>query len=42
MADETRYMCMSRPIKPIIPVAKAPVLIDPLDQIKHNKRRIYG
>lgn len=37
-ADETRYMCMSRPIKPIIPVEPKEIVIDPLDMFK-NKRR---
>ena len=32
--DEIRYMCMSRPIKPIIPVEKKIILSDPLDQFK--------
>lgn len=37
-ADETRYMCMSRPIKPIIPVEPKVIVSDPLDMFK-NKRR---
>ena len=37
IADETRYMCMSRPIKPIIPVQQKVVISDPLDMFK-NKR----
>lgn len=36
-ADEIRYMCMSRPIKPEIPIQSNPILIDPLDQFR--KRR---
>lgn len=32
--DEVRYMCMSRPIKPIIPVERKIILSDPLDQYK--------
>ncbi len=35
--DEVRYMCMSRPIKPIIQEKSRVVLTDPLDQFK--KRR---
>ena len=31
IADETRYMCMSRPIKPIIPVEKKVIISDPLN-----------
>ena len=34
VADETRYMCMSRPISPIIQKENAPILSDPLDQFK--------
>ena len=34
--DEVRYMCMSRPIKPIVPEEKKIVLFDPLDQFKNN------
>lgn len=32
IADEWRYMCMSRPIKPLKPVEKRTILSDPLDQ----------
>lgn len=31
IADETRYMCMARPIKPVIKKHKQPVFDDPLD-----------
>jgi hypothetical protein len=36
--DEVRYMCMSRPISPIVPPEKKIILSDPLDQFKgrHN------
>ena len=34
VADETRYLCMSRPIKPIIPVKQKIILSDPLDMFK--------
>lgn len=30
--DETRYLCMSRPIKPIIPAKPRVMLTDPLNQ----------
>ena len=39
IADETRYMCMSRPIKPVIAQEAEIPIIDPLD-LKNN-RRIY-
>lgn len=32
--DEVRYMCMSRPVKPIIPVEPKIIYSDPLDQLK--------
>lgn len=32
IADEVRYMCMSRPIKPIMPVETPKILSDPLNQ----------
>ena len=35
--DEIRYMCMSRPIKPIVPVERKIILSDPLDQFKKDK-----
>lgn len=33
-ADETRYMCMSRPVNPIIQPQKKIIISDPLDQFK--------
>lgn len=36
-ADEVRYMCMSRPIAPIVPAERRVIISDPLDQFK-NKR----
>lgn len=39
IADETRYMCMSRPIKPIIPVEEKPILIDPLNMYKDKIKK---
>lgn len=35
--DEIRYMCMSRPIKPIVVKEKKIIFSDPLDQYKNNK-----
>ena len=37
IADEWRYMCMSRPVTPLRPVEQKSILSDPLDQFK--KRR---
>ena len=37
--DEVRYMCMSRPIKPIIPTERKTILFDPLDQFKKDYGR---
>lgn len=37
--DEVRYMCMSRPIAPIIPVERDPVIFDPLNQFGGNHNR---
>ena len=37
-ADEVRYMCMSRPIKPIAPVEKKEIFFDPLDQMQKGQR----
>ena len=34
--DEVRYMCMSRPVKPIVPEERKIILSDPLNQIKNN------
>lgn len=34
IADETRYMCMSRPIKPMVPVKPRTIISDPLDMFK--------
>lgn len=36
-ADESRYFCMSRPVKPLRPVEQKPILSDPLNQL--SKRR---
>ena len=37
--DEVRYMCMSRPISPIVPVEQKPIVTDPLDQFTDKQRR---
>ena len=39
-ADEVRYMCMSRPIKPIINEARTAIISDPLNMFtdKQHKR----
>lgn len=38
VADETRYMCMSRPIKPIIPIKQQSIVSDPLDMFTSRQR----
>ena len=37
--DEVRYMCMSRPISPIVPVEPKKIISDPLDQFTDKQRR---
>ena len=37
--DEVRYMCMSRPITPIVPVKRKTILSDPLDQYSPEQLR---
>ena len=37
--DEVRYMCMSRPVSPIIPVEPKPIVSDPLNQFTEKQRR---
>ena len=39
IADETRYLCMSRPIKPMREPERKIYLSDPLDQIKPRRRQ---
>lgn len=39
IADETRYMCMSRPVKPVIREEKRQIISDPLDMFTTNRRR---
>ncbi len=36
--DEVRYMCMSRPVSPIIPQKRKPIVSDPLNQFAEMKR----
>lgn len=36
--DEVRYMCMSRPISPIIPKEQKPIVSDPLNQFTQLRR----
>ena len=37
--DEVRYMCMSRPVSPIMHVEPKPIVSDPLDQFTEKQRR---
>ena len=39
VADEVRYMCMSRPVKPMVPVRQEPVVIDPLGTMRRDGLR---
>ena len=40
--DETRYMCMSRPIQPLVPIERKAIVSDPLNQYsKEQLRRGY-
>ena len=39
IADEWRYMCMSRPIKPLKPIEKKTILSDPLNQFTNKQYR---
>ena len=39
VADEVRYMCMARPVKPVAERKEEPVWFDPLNQIKKPPRR---
>lgn len=40
VSDEWRYLCMSRPVKPMLAAEEEPVLSDPLNQVKKPGR--YG
>ena len=37
--DEVRYMCMSRPVSPIVPVERKPIVSDPLNQFTDKQHR---
>ena len=37
--DEVRYMCMSRPVAPIVPVERKPIISDPLNQFTEQQTR---
>ena len=37
--DEARYLCMSRPITPILPVEQRQIFSDPLNQFNNNRRQ---
>lgn len=39
--DEVRYMCMSRPVAPIVPVERRAIISDPLNQF-NDKQRLRG
>lgn len=41
VADESRYMCMSRPIKPVLKTQKVEIGEDPLNQRVPKKRSLY-
>ena len=42
IADETRYMCMARPVPPTVKVEQKKIYDDPLDLHKDTKYRRYG
>ena len=37
--DEVRYMCMSRPVTPIVPIKREPIVTDPLNQFSEGQHR---
>lgn len=39
IADEWRYLCMSRPVKPVLPEPEKPYVPDPLNQLNRPVRR---
>ena len=41
VADETRYMCMARPIKPVMPKDTQKIYNDPLDQFGGDRRKAW-
>ena len=44
VADEVRYMCMARPIAPVLEEQPTPIFSDPLNQFLQNRpdRAIFG
>lgn len=40
--DEVRYMCMSRPVKPVMPIETPVILTDPLNQFTNKGGNRYG
>lgn len=42
IADEWRYMCMARPVKPIIPEKPREIISDPLNQFKKDGYKANG
>lgn len=42
VADETRYFCMTRPIKPRRPQVKEKLFSDPLDQMTVKRHNFFG
>ena len=42
IADEWRYMCMARPVKPIIPEKPREIISDPLNQFKKDGYKSNG
>jgi hypothetical protein len=37
--DEVRYMCMSRPVTPIVPEKREPIVTDPLNQFSERQHK---
>ena len=38
VADEWRYMCMTRPVQPVLPTPKKELVFDPLDLVKKDDK----
>ncbi len=41
-ADEARYLCMARPVRPLIEHADAPPIYDPLGTLNTKKARKFN
>ena len=41
IADETRYLCMTRPVKPLLETKKETIYNDPLNQFSENRRTTW-